>query len=108
MTSDRPFLALDPGVCNGQPTIGRSRLYVRVVAEAWWFGGMEEHAIYSNWPSCAGRAELLLACWWMARYGTSTWRKRWGTWLQEAAGELWRGNYDIDLPPRIAPDPKAG
>jgi len=98
----RPYLYLHPGMCTGRPTINGSRLYVQVVAEVWWSGEIPEKAIYKSWPNCKGRPELLLACWWMARYGPATWRRRWREWLERAAGELWWSNYDIDLPPQKA------
>ena len=94
-----PFLSLSPGVCYGKPTIGFSRVYVQVVAVAWWDGLTEDH-IYSSWPACSGRPGLLLACWWMAKYGPWRWRERWDRWLSLAEGQLWSGNYDIDLPPQ--------
>ena len=96
----RPFLCLSPSVCYGKPTIGFSRLYVQVVAEAWWHGEMPEAAIYSCWPACSGRPGLLLACWWMARYGSDLWRRRWKPWLALAEGPLWHGDYQLDLPPQ--------
>lgn len=99
MVTERPFICLDPMVCDGKPTIGLSRLYVQVIAEAWWYGAFKETTIYLNWPACKGRAELLLACWWMARYGTRIWRKRWGAWLKTVEGALWAGNHDVALPP---------
>ena len=94
-----PFLCLCPGVCFGKPTIGFSRLYVQGLAKAWWSGTSEER-IYSSSPACSGRPGLLLACWWMARYDSRTWRKRWATWLSTAEGPLWSGDYAIDLPPQ--------
>ena len=101
MIASKPYLYLHPGTCFGKPTINGSRLYVQAVAGNWW-GGMTEQEIYDTFPSCIGKPELLLACWWMARYGTRTWRKRWGQWLREVAGELWRLNYKVPLPPQTA------
>mgnify|MGYP001561978232 CR=1 FL=1 len=92
-----PQLRLHPARCFGKPTIGDSRLYVQVVAEAWWYGRTERE-IYKSWPTCKGKRGLLLACWWMARYGPRSWRVRWKDWLESVEGELWKLNYDVPLP----------
>ncbi len=97
--NERVSLYLRPDVCFGKPTIGPSRLYVQIVAEAWWYGATEQE-IYTSWPSCSGKPGLLLACWWMARYGSRTWRQRWGKWLEAEAGNFW-ACAPVALPPQI-------
>ena len=101
MVSEDPFICLHPAWCGGEATIGLSRLPAQVIADAWW-SGMAEDDIYKNWPSCKGRPELLLSCWWVARYkGGRSHRLRWGAWLEEAEGPLWKLDYKgCPLPPR--------
>lgn len=99
MTAEHPYLYLSPAMQFGRPNIGGSRLPAEVVAQAWWDGSSEVE-IYYAWPDCKGRGELLLACWWMARYGTRLWRKRWGRWLKGVERSLWDEDYSAPLPPQ--------
>lgn len=94
------FLRVHPAWCGGKATIGFSRLYVDVLAEAWWAGSTEDEIYRSYSESCEGKPGLLLACWFMARYGSRTWQKRWKDWVEHAESEMWAMNYDIELPPQ--------
>lgn len=43
----------------------------------------------TQWEPIIDRYGVLVACWYMARYGTRKWQKRWGGWLETADVELW-------------------
>lgn len=98
---ERPFITIDPGVQFGAPCLGRTpRLPAHVVAERWWAGLSLEEVL----DSCQGenrREDVLVACWYMARHSTRTWRKRWEEWADANAYALWEGKYDeVPMPPQ--------
>src|SRR5204863_6938697 len=59
---DRPFVAMDPAMRSGDPTLNHTRLPVATIAGFVWAGDdvgfvAEEYDIT--------RADVLVACWWM-------------------------------------------
>ena len=87
-----PRVVAHPGRCSGQPTVGESRIPAEMVAEVMWQHGMGEAE--SQWEPIVDRYGVLAACWYMTRYGSRTWRKRWAEWLQTAEPELWHVTQD--------------
>ncbi len=94
----RPYISIDPAQRFGRPVINRSGISVESVTEHYWAGDDPE-AIYGEWG--IGRAELLVACWHQAVYGSAVWRKRWGSWVHDMHTLLAKGDYEaIPDPPR--------
>lgn len=100
--TERHCITIYPDMKDGEPTIDSHRLTAEHVARVWWEGNITAQGIQGieeNWPGI-NRGALLVCCWYMARYGGRTWRKRWKDWLAIADGELWHGNYaTCPLPP---------
>ncbi len=111
-----PFISIAPGMQGGTPCLNYTRMTVNCIVVNWWSSGESlESMINQEWP-VTSRAELLVACWYAARYGTRLWRKRWHPWLWRPCGtmeidgqqipvtiesEIAAGNWDmIPLPPR--------
>lgn len=92
MTEERHCITINPDLCSGQPTVDHQGITAELVARVWWAGSMSLSEIEENWPGL-NRGAVLVACWYQARYGGRTWRKRWQDWLKVANGELWHGNY---------------
>ncbi len=98
---ERHCIAIYPGMMAGEPTVDHHRITAEQMAKVWWHSGYPVEQIEENWPGM-NRGAVLVACWYMARYGSRTWRKRWKEWLEEADGELWNGRYDsCPMPPQV-------
>lgn len=90
------YIVIDAGRLFGEPTIGHSRIDARMIAGAWWNG-----LAVGDMDWGITRVGVIVACWYQARYGTATWRRRWEGWLKEHEQVIWRGNYDaVPLPPQ--------
>lgn len=102
----RQQIVVDPSVQFGQPCVSGRRITVEQVASMWWsgYGSLTEIAL--DYPGI-DRAAVLAACWYVARYGSRTWRKRWADWLTPADAALWDSTFidveDIPLPPQQVP-----
>lgn len=101
-TCDRKETAIvvHPGRMGGQPTIGHSRLTADLIASSYWDLGYDETIYLWDYLD---RDDVLVACWYQARFGPRKWRQRWKDWLDVADIALWSpGNHDgeIPLPPR--------
>lgn len=88
-------IVLTPGRLGGQATVGESRIGAELVAGVYWQHGMAEAE--TQWEPFVDYYGVLIACWYMARYGSRTWRKRWAEWLSpdDLAGAdnvLWRSD----------------
>lgn len=97
----RPCVVIEPCCLGGQPRIHGHRLSVEQFADLWWYDKAEWTLalIYSNWDVTL--ADLLCAWWYIARYGSRTWRKRWGAWADAAFEHLWHQDWAAaPLPPR--------
>lgn len=94
---DRPRIQVDPATYSGQPTI-TWRIPPEIPCWSYWDGESVE-AITRNWPAIT-RSRLLVACWYLGKYGSRTWQKRWRAWADENFGLLHIRQYDdIPLPP---------
>lgn len=100
-TKERHCITIYPDMCWGEPTVDSHRLTVEQMALVWWGGNYTLEEIEENW-SGMNKGAVLVACWYMARYGTRTWRKRWKEWLEVADRELWYGRYNTcPMPPQV-------
>lgn len=91
-------VSVHPAIHFGRPCIaGRP---VDTIAEMVWVG--ESVATVAAEYDLA-RADVLIACWYQARYGDTTvrrpWRKRWSAWADSVEADLWHGRHDC------VPDP---
>lgn len=95
-------IVLHPSRRSGEPTVGDSRIPVDMVAGVHWQHGLAEAE--TQWEPQVTRDGVLAACWYVARYGTRTWRKRWAGWLEVADEMLWHsGSWDTcPAPPSLA------
>lgn len=87
-----PSIVIRPGRCSGQATVGEDRIPAELVADVMWGCGMGEAE--QQWEPYIDRYGVLLACWYMARYGSRTWQKRLAGWLETADSELWHSGRD--------------
>lgn len=92
-------IVIHPGRVSGEPTIGQSRLPAETVAGTYWLYGLEK--TLSNWDHLS-EEDVMVCCWFMARHGTSPWRRRWKDWLPDADRYLWSPRFaktELALPP---------
>jgi len=95
-------ITIYPSMKFGQPCVDHHRITAEHMAMVWWSGNYELKYLEDNWPGMS-RGAVLVACWYMARYGTRMWRKRWKDWLYVAETELWYSRYDTcPMPPQQA------
>lgn len=93
------YVWIDPARRSGEPCIGGTRVPVYMVVEMVWANGVT--VAEETW--CLSRAQVLVACWYAGagfpvqlhgRGGYQTrfpavWRRRWRTWAEQVAGDLW-------------------
>jgi len=84
-----PFVSIRPDMRFGNPSINGTRLPVDTLAEAAW-EGLEPSEIEQQWD--VRRADILVACWYVGRYGSRRWVKRWGEWSERVAPVLWESS----------------
>jgi len=90
-----PVIVIHPGRLAGQPTIGHSRLPAALIADTYWdYGPDEVKACYGYLAD----SDILVCCWYVARYGTRQQRKRWKNWLPVADEMLWSNDTVKDCP----------
>ena len=98
---ERHLITIYPDTKFGEPTIDHHRIRAEQMATAWWNGSETLKGIEENWPGI-NRGAVLVCCWYMARYGSRIWRKRWKEWLEIADTELWYGRYKTcPMPPQL-------
>src|SRR6478672_9529166 len=97
-------ITVDPAKNFGQPSINGGPA-ADVVAGMVWAGDPPQ-AVADDYD--ISRAAVLVACWYVATYGTRPQRRRWKTWADEWAGSLAHGDYDRipDPPNRTGGDPR--
>ena len=95
----RPYVMFDPAQNFGAPSVADKRIPVAAVAGMVYAGETTE-VVADEYGIT--RHAVLVACWWMARYGPWRYRWRWRKWLMEAEDPLWQGRPDE------CPDPRAG
>lgn len=97
---ERHLITIYPDMIFGEPAIDHHRIPAELMAKVWWCKNYDLEAIEENWPGM-NRGAVLVACWYMARYGTRTWKKRWGEWLKSAEIKLWHDDYKTcPMPPQ--------
>lgn len=98
-TCDRneTVIVVHPGRMGGEPTIGHSRLPAEMIARTYWQLGFDE--VLRMWDYL-DKDDVLIACWFQARFGTRSQRARWKDWLSGADMALWSGDFStVELPP---------
>jgi uncharacterized protein (DUF433 family) len=96
--TDTPHVWVAPGRVSGEPCLGGHRLPTRTVVDHYDAAGLS--------PTMDGyritRFDVLVCCWYEARYGRSRTRKAaWSDWLAENEDALWTGDWSgIPFPPR--------
>lgn len=95
MGDPNDYVWIAPCRKSGQPCVGGTRLSVMIVAEYVWGGDTVEHVAreYS-----ITRVQALVACWYVASYGSRSWRKRWGAWARDAFPSLWDRDKHAECP----------
>lgn len=84
-------ITVDPAKNFGQPSIhGGPKAWV--VADMIWAGDSVDR-IAEDYEIT--RAAVLVACWFVAEYGTRAEKARWRNWKDAAAVGLWHGTYDL-------------
>lgn len=98
--SDTPYVSVMPGMYHGEPCVNGHRLPTRMIADHVFdgAGGTAE----DTWDIT--RDEVLVACWFEARYGKSrTMRQAWRPWLERADPVLWHSTKEawagMPMPP---------
>lgn len=99
--SDRPAVTTEPGMRFGYPQI--RGISVDVIGGTVW----AEDVTVACREYGLTRGQVLIACWWLGRYGDpeppeegdDSWRDRWGTWAGDAELLLARGDVDYDAVP---------
>jgi len=96
LNSERPTVIIDPAQNFGHPALGRSRTPVDAILDRLdagddWQDVADDHGLT--------KADLLVACWFEARYGVGPHpRDQWLDWLEAYGPSLWKAaNYD-DIP----------
>ena len=77
-SAERAHVRVEPGVRVGKPCIGGTRIDTECVANVVWQG---LDPVGPDWyASSLTREEVLVACWYEARYGPKRWRRAWREW----------------------------
>jgi uncharacterized protein (DUF433 family) len=96
------YVSVQPGMKSGVPCIAGRRLPTELIASMYVAEG--------GWEVVADRYEItrddvMVACWFEARYGRSKRRRKaWAGWLADVEGRLWESQdwTDVPFPPRDA------
>jgi len=99
--SPKPFVSIAPTMQFGDPVINGTRLKVELIGERYWdLGEHIESEILE--PYELTRGDVVLCCWYMARYGSRKWRKRWESWANQINAGWWSDLSTLPLPPHAA------
>lgn len=77
--NDRPHISADPAVCFGRPAV--KGVPAEALAARVWGGDTVDDITADHQPHGHTRNDVLVACWWQARWGNRAWRQRWRPWL---------------------------
>jgi uncharacterized protein (DUF433 family) len=105
MTHDpTAVITVDPARNFGAPSINGGPTADVVAGMVW--AGDPVHVVAEEYGITG--AAVLVACWYVAWYGTRTQRRRWKTWADDFCPELAHGEYDRipDPPNRTGGDPR--
>jgi uncharacterized protein (DUF433 family) len=92
--SPAPVVCHTPGVRFGRAHIhGRP---VEAIGDAVWDGGSVDDTAAEV---MLGRADVIVACWWLGIHGTRAWRRRWRRWAESVHLDLAHGRWDVPDPP---------
>lgn len=79
-TPDASYVVIDPKMKAGTPCLRGHRLAAEHIAGMYWeLGESLESEILTSYDIT--RADVLACCFYVAEYGSRTWRKRWKAWL---------------------------
>jgi uncharacterized protein (DUF433 family) len=93
----RPFVVVDPAQNFGRPALSRTRVAVGDVV-AVLLAGEDPDSLCADFGLTRG--DLLVACWFAARYGVEGRpRGEWAAWLEEWEPVIWRASCDYEAVP---------
>lgn len=100
MIGETPTVWVHPGRYHGEPCIEGHRIPTRMVAEHVYYGTGDSAEF--TWDIT--RDEVMVACWFEAKYGSRKLRRHWAEWLDAHAGLFWHSrDWDqIPYPPSVA------
>jgi len=81
-------IRVDPTINYGYPTIGGAP--VDAITMRIW-AGEPINEVTDDFHLT--RTQAIIACWYQALHGTSSWRDRWGKWRTTTDEHLWSGNH---------------
>ena len=82
----------------GSPVIGGHRITAEQMADYYWYTADTAEEMQRAWNLTRG--ELLIAFWYMGRWGSRTWQKRWRAWAESVHPQLWECDYSAPWPPK--------
>lgn len=93
-----PFVSFSPGMQWGRATLNHTWLTADTVS-SFVAAGDSVDFIADQYE--ISRADVLVCCWYRARYGTRRDRQLWRDWLDGSESDLWYGHWDkvTDPPP---------
>lgn len=95
-----PYIWTAPDRCGGLPCVGGTRLSVQAIAREVWASPDGVGFLCRFYP--ISREQALVACWYQARNGLPSWRKRWSAWADEHEGAMRAGHWvDVPNPPSV-------
>lgn len=93
------LIVFDPMIqMPGSPTIGSHRLAAEQIASLFYSYGWGEVGVAYGLT----HEEVVVACWWAARWGPRRFKRVWKEWGVEAGDHLWYGCVTVPLPPTRA------
>lgn len=92
-----PYIWVHPGRLSGDPALGGHRLPTHTVAVHYVALGMAE----TEDAYVIERADVLICCWFEARYGSRKLKRLWREWLGAFERLMWESRWaDVPEPPR--------
>jgi len=87
-----------PSIAGGEPTIGRTRIPIKSLANYVWLG-IREDQLLSLFPALY-YGELTVACWYTAKCGPLKYQIAWRRWVESHQSSFEAEFYEtIPLPP---------
>lgn len=101
---DEHFVSIDPARQSGRPCLNLTRITTETVAGCVLAGDNVDFVAEQYAPHLT-RADVLLACWYQARYGAKLWRGPWAGWAQTVHADMWHGRWDAVTDPPTREEP---